>query len=154
MLKRLFPTKQTDDQRHKQALAKMIFLALIALSIVFAHMIISKRKPTSSIIPDSPISEKTLGAETSENIKNQDKALEKNIADRIDLVKQSAEYIGTEIESTTEDVVTAGKKQVEDTTNKLLYSATLKPIVDKIDKLPAAQQEQLRQQICPIVDNR
>jgi hypothetical protein len=37
--------------------------------------------------------------------------------------------------------------------NKVLYNATLKPIVDKIEELPQAQQEQLRKQICPIVDN-
>ncbi len=147
MLQRLFPTKQKEEERHRQAVAKIIFLATLALSVVVAYFLINSRKDTDTTNPLSE--EKTLGEETIARAEEQDKELAKNIAEGVDTVKNTAEYLRGEIETTTEDVVTEGKKYVEDTSNELLYSATLKPIVAKIEDLPEAQQEQLRKQICP-----
>ena len=146
MLQRLFPTKQKEEDRHKQAVAKIIFLTVVALSVLLAYFLINSRKeninePTSQV--------KTLGEQTIERAEEQDEELAKNIAERMDTVKDTAEYVREEIETTTEDVVAIGKKQVETTANELLYSTTLKPIVAKIEDLPEAQQEQLRKQICP-----
>jgi len=146
MLQRLFPTKQKEEDRHKQAVAKIIFLTIVALSVLLAYFLINSRKeninePTSEV--------KTLGEQTIERAQEQDEELAKNIAERMDTVKDTAEYVREEIETTTEDVVAIGKKQVETTANDLLYSTTLKPIVAKIEDLPEAQQEQLRKQICP-----
>jgi polyhydroxyalkanoate synthesis regulator phasin len=146
MLQRLFPTKQKEEDRHKQAVAKIIFLTVVALSVLLAYFLINSRKeninePTSEV--------KTLGEQTIERAEEQDEELAKNIAERMDTVKDTAEYVREEIETTTEDVVAIGKKQVETTANELLYSTTLKPIVAKIEDLPEAQQEQLRKQICP-----
>ena len=146
MLQRLFPTKQKEEDRHKQAVAKIIFLTIVALSVLLAYFLINSRKeninePTSEV--------KTLGEQTIERAQEQDEELAKNIAERMDTVKDTAEYVREEIETTTEDVVAIGKKQVETTANELLYSTTLKPIVAKIEDLPEAQQEQLRKQICP-----
>lgn len=146
MLQRLFPTKQKEEDRHKQAVAKIIFLTVVSLSVLLAYFLINSRKeninePTSEV--------KTLGEQTIERAEEQDEELAKNIAERMDTVKDTAEYVREEIETTTEDVVAIGKKQVETTANELLYSTTLKPIVAKIEDLPEAQQEQLRKQICP-----
>lgn len=146
MLQRLFPTKQKEEDRHKQAVAKIIFLTIVALSVIFAYFLINSRKENA---PESTSELKTLGEQTIERAEEQDKELAKNIAERMGTVRGAAEYVREEIETTTEDVVAEGKKQVETTANELLYSTTLKPIVAKIEDLPEAQQEQLRKQICP-----
>jgi hypothetical protein len=148
MLKRIFPTKEKEEDRHRQAIAKMIFLGIVGLSILAAYVLIDTNKRRG---PEQQ--PETLGAQTIEQAKKQDEELAKSISEGYDTVIDTAEHFRTEIEDTTEEVVSSGKKQVENTANKVLYNATLKPIVDKIEELPQAQQEQLRKQICPIVDN-
>jgi hypothetical protein len=148
MLKRIFPTKEKEEDRHRQAIAKMIFLGIVGLSILAAYVLIDTNKRRG---PEQQ--PETLGEQTIEQAKKQDEELAKSISEGYDTVIDTAEYFRTEIEDTTEEVVSSGKKQVESTANKVLYNATLKPIVDKIEELPEAQQDQLRKQICPIVDN-
>lgn len=148
VLKRIFPTKDKEEDRHKQAIAKMIFLAIVGLSILAAYILVD----TSSNASPETTQPKSLGEETIARAEEQDKALAKNISEGVDTVKDTAEFLQLEIESTTQNAVQEGKKQVEDAANELLYSKALKPIVDKIEDLPPAQQEQLRKQICPIVD--
>jgi vacuolar-type H+-ATPase subunit H len=126
----------------------MIFLGIVGLSILAAYVLIDTNKRRG---PEQQ--PETLGAQTIEQAKKQDEELAKSISEGYDTVIDTAEHFRTEIEDTTEEVVSSGKKQVENTANKVLYNATLKPIVDKIEELPQAQQEQLRKQICPIVDN-
>ncbi len=147
VLKRIFPTKDKEEERHKQAVAKMIFLTIVGLSILAAYILVDTNKNTPEAQPP-----KTLGEETVARAEEQDKALAKNISEGVDTVKDTAEFLQLEIESTTQNAVQEGKKQVENAANELLYSKALKPIVDKIEDLPPAQQEQLRRQICPIVD--
>lgn len=150
MLKKLFPTKDKDEVRHQQAIAKIVFLLVVALSIVAALFLVDPKKtPQESSAEEA----KTLGEQTIEQAQEQDKALAKNIEEGVSKVHDTAEFLRTELETTTESVVEEGKKQVEDTANSIIYNATLKPIVDKIETLPPAQQNQLRKQICPIVDN-
>ena len=143
MLKKLIPRKEDEATRKKMAISKMIFLGIIATSILLAHLLLQMRKDNAT--PATSQAPASLGAAT----QSQQATLQNQINTGVAQLKDSTEYLRQQLEASTEKAVTDGKQQVEEVANRLFYDTTLKPLLDKINTLPPQQQEYIKKQLCP-----
>lgn len=149
MVKKI-PQTSTDEKR-KSVISKLIFVslmgALVGLMYIMGNVRVGKEKSTSvSGKAASAFSEKgsVIGEETSLETEQLKKALSK----QIDQFKNTASNYQDEIQTTAGKAIQEGKKEIESKVTDVVYQTTIKPLIDKVQSLPSAQQEYIKEQLC------
>lgn len=130
--------KPLDKNESKKMIAKVIFLALI----IFLGFILSTFfKPQK---PVEPAKDKQILGEAADEEKASEIKKTLNLAELEKKAKETKDFILGE----TTSLVEKSKTAVQEEVSSAVYQTTLKPIVDQINRLPADQQERIREQIC------
>ena len=127
---------------------KLLFIALIAALVGLTHVVITNRSSSSASDESKP---KTIQAQNESKEAILGETTEKSHKAREEFLTEASENIqatATTVERSTQGLIDDTKEKVHTSFNDLVYSTTIKPIIAKIQSLPADQQIHILEAIC------
>lgn len=126
---------------------KLIAIALIAALVGATNAYMAKRGEWPHVERQS--SDFQSSAENKANLLGEStevsaKARDTFISEATDTIQTTA----TAVEKSTQEVIEETKDKVNTSFNELMYTTTIKPMIDKIEALPPEQKENIQEAIC------
>lgn len=137
--KKIDPTEKIQLEKRKNVKQKLMFATALVALIGIGNVAVMLR-------PDSPAPQ----ASAPKLLKEEDvlgEASEKEKASLQSVVKQSGELIST-VSTESDKVIGDTKAHLTEKIDSVIYTTTIKPIIEKIKSLPVAQQEHIEEAIC------
>lgn len=124
---------------------KLISIALIALLVGATNAYMAKRgeKPQAELQSQRQSSKKNesiLGESTEVSARARDSF--------IDEASDTIQTTASTVEKSTQQLIDETKDKVNTSFNELIYTTTIKPLIDKIQSLPPDQRENIQDAIC------
>ena len=127
---------------------KLAFIALIAALVGVTNIVMMVRSDDTASAPspqpprqvETSTTAETLGESTQESTQAQQ-----------DFVREATDTIqttATAVEKTTQEIIDETKEKVDQSFNELIYTTTIKPIIDKVHSLPPEQQQNIQEALC------
>ena len=127
---------------------KLAFIALIAALVGVTNIVMMMRSDDTASEPspqpprqvETSTTAETLGESTQESTQAQQ-----------DFVREATDTIqttATAVEKTTQEIIDETKVKVDQSFNELIYTTTIKPIIDKVHSLPPEQQQNIQEALC------
>lgn len=138
--KKIDPTEKIQLEKRKNVKQKLMFASALAVLIALGNLAMFLRADSQ---PSKPKQESSQPEE--EEVLSEASQREKTSLESV--VKQSGELINT-VSTQSDKVIGDTKANLSDKIDSVLYTTTIKPIIDKIESLPVAQQKHIEEAIC------